>query len=54
MLTFTRTPLDNKSSLAKQKNIVQERITIAWQEFDQQKRDQIVTYVHVIPEEKKA
>jgi prepilin-type N-terminal cleavage/methylation domain-containing protein len=53
-LTFTRGPLDAKSSLAKQQHLVQERLIIAWQEFDQPKRDQMVTYVHIIPEEKPA
>ncbi|HEV2916961.1 MAG TPA: prepilin-type N-terminal cleavage/methylation domain-containing protein [Candidatus Babeliales bacterium] len=54
ILTFSRGPLDSKSPLAKQKYILQERVTIAWKEFDQPRRDQLVTYVHIIPEEKPA
>lgn len=53
-LTFTRGPVEAKSPLAKQKNMLREQIVIAWHEYDQPKRDQLITYVHVIPEEKPA
>jgi prepilin-type N-terminal cleavage/methylation domain-containing protein len=52
ILNFVRESLNPKSSLAKQEHIVQERVTIAWQEAGQNRREQLVSYVYVIPPQK--
>jgi prepilin-type N-terminal cleavage/methylation domain-containing protein len=52
-LSFSRGPLNAKSPLEKQENMLQESVTIAWQEEGQQKREKIISYVYVIPQEVK-
>jgi hypothetical protein len=52
VLTFTRGPIDAKSALAKYQHIVQDKVVIAWQAFEQPMREQIVYYAHImVPEE---
>lgn len=47
-MVFTRGKLEVKSAFAKQEHIVQDRVTISWQEFGQNRREQLVSYACIV------